>query len=56
MNKKEAAIVSAYTGILIGSLDEAHKLAFEGMMEGIKKKSWNDFININIKEGLNENI
>ena len=64
MNKKEAAIVSAYTGILIGSFDEAHKymqeimgrplytheLAFEEIVEEIKKKSWNDFININIEE------
>ena len=62
MNKKEAAIVSAYTGILIGSFDEAHQymqkimgrplytheLAFEGIVEEIKKKSWIDFINIKI--------
>jgi len=62
MNKKEAAIVSAYTGILIGSFDEAHEymeqimgrplytheLACEEIVEEIKKKSWIDFINIKI--------
>ena len=54
--------MSAYTGILIGSFDEAHKymqeimgrplytheLAFEEIVEEIKKKSFNDFINIKI--------
>jgi len=70
MNKKEAAIVSAYTGILIGSFDEAHKymqeimgrslytheLAFEGIVEEIKKKSRNDFINIKIEDKASGNI
>ena len=64
MNKKEAAIVSAYTGILIGSFDEAHKymeqkigkplytheLANKSVMEEIKNACEEDFININIEE------
>ena len=31
MTKKEAAIVSAYTGVLIGKFDEFHKYAEKAM-------------------------
>ena len=62
MNKREAAIVSAYTGILIGNFADMHKyieeklgrsvwtheLADKITWEEIKQKSKEDFINIEV--------
>ena len=62
MTKKEAAIVSAYTGILIGEFTELHKyiekilgrpvftheLADSKIWEEIKQKSKKDFCNIEV--------
>jgi len=64
INKKEATIITAHTGILIGNFDEAHKymekiikrplytheLAFESVIKEIREKSKEDFMNIKIKE------
>jgi hypothetical protein len=64
MTKQEAAIVSAYTGILIGEFDDMHEY-IEKIMERpifthelgspkiwieVKQKSKQDFINIKMKE------
>jgi hypothetical protein len=66
---KEAAIVSAYTGILIGEFSDMHKyiekimnrpvftheLGDHEIFKEIKQKAKLDFINIDIKpEGSNE--
>lgn len=62
MNKREAAIISAYTGILIGNFADMHKyieeklgrsvwtheLADKITWEEIKQKSKEDFINIEV--------
>lgn len=62
MTKREAAIVSAYTGFLIGDFDEMHKyieeimgrpvftheLSIDLVIDEIRRKSKNDFINIKI--------
>jgi len=66
MNKKEAAIVGAYTGILIGDFSDMHKyieeklgrpvftheLANSGTVKKIKNASKNDFLEIcqNLKD------
>ncbi len=64
MTKKEAAIVSAYTGILIGEIAEMHKyieqimggpvwtheLADRNMWDKIKEKSRHDFMSITVQE------
>lgn len=63
MTKREAAIVSAYTGILAGSFSEMHKyieeimerpvwtheLANEKIVEEIKKRSREHFIQIKVE-------
>lgn len=60
MNKREAAIVSAYTGVLIGNFSDmheyietimghpvwTHQLADKEFFAKIKEKSRDDFINI----------
>lgn len=60
MNKREAAIVSAYTGILIGDFSEmhayieeklrrsvwTHELGISEVVEEVKAASKQDFINI----------
>lgn len=65
MDKREAAIVSAYTGYLIGDFNEMHKYIEEIMdrpvwthelgskefAERIKAASRPDFISIKITEG-----
>ena len=62
MTKQEAAIVSAYTGILIGDFSDmheyievllqrpvfTHELASKQITNEIKEKSKNDFINIEV--------
>lgn len=62
MTKREAAIVSAYTGILIGDFSEMHKyveeifdrpvftaeFASEDFFKEIKNKSAKDFIGIEV--------
>jgi hypothetical protein len=62
VNKREAAIISAYTGILIGNFADMHKyieeklgrsvwtheLADKITWEEIKQKSKEDFINIEV--------
>ena len=62
MTKKEAAIVSAYTGILIGEFSDlheyiekilgrpvfTHELADKELWVEIKEKSRKDFINITV--------
>lgn len=64
MTKREAAIVSAYTGVLIGDFDEMHKyieellgrpvftheLAAPVIQAKIRELSKKDFVNIEIKE------
>ncbi len=66
MTQKEAAIVSAYTGYLIGSFDEMHKYIEELMdrpvmthemgskdiADEIRRKSKEDFIKIKITKGF----
>lgn len=59
--KKEAAIVSAYTGVLIGDFNEMHRYIEEIMgrqvfthelsyiSDEITKKSKNDFMNIKVE-------
>ena len=63
MTKKEAAIVSAYTGILLGEFKDFHKyiekilnrpvftheLANKEICVEIKEKSRQDFINITVE-------
>jgi hypothetical protein len=63
MNKREAAIISAYTGVLIGKFDDLHKyieeimgrpvftheLAEEEIFNKIKEFSKDDFMNIKIE-------
>ncbi len=60
MNKREAAIVSAYTGILLGDFDElysyveeklgrsvsVHELASTGLVHDIKEKTKQDFLSL----------
>ena len=60
MNKREAAIVTAYTGCLLGSFGDAHEyiekimgrpvftheMASKDVMNEIKEKSRDDFINL----------
>lgn len=60
MTKREAAIVSAYTGILIGKFDDMHEYIEEIMQrpvfthempiiwDEIKERSREDFLNIEI--------
>lgn len=64
MTKREAAIVSAYTGILIGNFSDmhgyveeklgrpiwTHEFASEKLFEEIKEKTKSDFISIKIEE------
>lgn len=64
MNKREAAIVSAYTGYLIGDIKDMHRyieeilgrqvfvheLANDDIVDEIREKSRYDFINIEIEE------
>lgn len=61
MTKREAAIVSAYTGVLIGDFNEMHRYIEEIMgrqvfthelsyiSDEITKKSKNDFMNIKVE-------
>lgn len=61
MTKREAAIVSAYTGILLGSLDDLYEYASELLgfnvcthdlylhAKEIKEKSKKDFINLKVE-------
>lgn len=64
MNTREAAIITAYTGILIGDIEEFHRYA-EGLLGGsifthefadeslwkaLKESARNDFIKIKILE------
>ena len=63
MNKKEAAIISAYTGILIGKFKDMngyiekimgcavfmHELADDEVTEEIKEKSKSDFVSIPVE-------
>ena len=63
MTKKEAVIISAYTGVFIGDFSSLHKyieeklkrpvftheLANEKVISEIKEKSKEDFINIEVK-------
>ena len=62
MTTKEAAIVSAYTGIMLGNFSELHKyieeimerpvftheLASKKITEEIKKRSKDDFMSISV--------
>ena len=62
MTTKEAAIVSAYTGILLGDISELHKyieeimerpvftheLASVSVTNEIKKRSKDDFVNLSV--------
>ncbi|OGF58480.1 MAG: hypothetical protein A2Y62_21200 [Candidatus Fischerbacteria bacterium RBG_13_37_8] len=64
MTKQEAAIISTYTGILIGEFSDmheyiekimnrpvfTHELGDHKIVKEIKQKSKQDFINILIKE------
>lgn len=64
MTKREAAIVSAYTGVLIGDFDEVHKyieellgrpvftheLADPVIVAKIQELAKPDFVNIEIRE------
>ena len=63
ITKREAAIISTYTGILIGGFSDTHKyiekimgrpvftheLANKSFMEEIQEKSRDDFISIDIE-------
>lgn len=61
MTKREAAIVSAYTGYLIGDFSEMHKYVeeimgrsiwtheFPDIRDDMRQKSKADFIGMNIK-------
>lgn len=62
ITKKEAAIITAYTGILIGDFDEfrkyiqdilgrpvwSHELADKGLWDEIKKKAKEDFLHLEV--------
>lgn len=62
ITKREAAIISAYTGILIGEFSEMHKyveiimdrpvftheFAIKEFSDDIKQQSHSDFINLDI--------
>lgn len=62
MTKREAAIVSAYTGIMLGSFSDmhgyveeilgrpvwTHEFANDKTVEEIKQKSKNDFIKLEV--------
>ena len=62
MTTKEAAIVSAYTGVMLGNFSELHKyieeimerpvftheLASKEITEEIKKRSKDDFVSISV--------
>jgi hypothetical protein len=64
MTKREAAIVSAYTGILIGEFSDCHKyieeimdrpvliheLGDKDISDKIKELAMDDFLNIKIEE------
>lgn len=64
MNKREGAIISAYTGILIGKFDDFHKyveeimnrpvltheLADEKVFTRIKELSKNDFLSLKVED------
>jgi hypothetical protein len=64
MTKREAAIVSAYTGILIGGIKEmhdyieellgrpvlTHQLANEFIVSDIKERAKKDFLKIEVTE------
>lgn len=64
MTKREAAIVSAYTGYLIGEFSDFHAYAEEvmgrpifthelpGIAEELKEKSKKDFMSIKIEEEI----
>jgi hypothetical protein len=66
MTKREAAIVSAYTGFLCGKFEDLHEYAeelFDGPVyshtfgdkkfaEALKVKSKHDFINIKIEKEI----
>ena len=63
MNKREAAIISAYTGVLIGEFDVlhqyineimwrpvfTHELADEIIFNKIRELSKDDFVNIKVE-------
>ena len=61
MTKTEAAIVTAYTGVVIGEFDDFQKYAeslmgrpvftheLPGLADVIKEKSRNDFMNIKVE-------
>lgn len=64
MNKREASIISAYTGYLIGDFSDMHKyieeimgrpvwtheLGLQNIQDEIHEKSKKDFLNIEIVE------
>jgi hypothetical protein len=64
MNKREAAIVAAYTGYLIGSFSDMHKyieeimggpiwtheMADKRIMDEIQKRAKKDFIQIKVED------
>ena len=66
MTKREAAIVSAYTGFLIGSFGDMHKyveeimgrpvftheMGYKKIADEIREKSKNDFIQIRVGGAL----
>ena len=68
MDKKEAAIVTAYTGFLIGSFRDAHEymqkilkrplytheLAIKEIWDEIRDESKEDFLNIKVEDDTNE--
>lgn len=68
MNKREASIISAYTGYLIGDFDEmckyieeitqrpvfTHELGIGGFLNEIHEKSKKDFMNIKIGNEENQ--
>lgn len=70
MNKKEAAIVSAYTGFLIGDFGDfheyaekimerpifTHEFANKKIVDKIHQKSKGDFLNIKIEDDININL
>lgn len=65
MNKREAAIVSAYTGYLLGEFSDmhgyveelldrpvwTHQFANKDLIDEIKTKSKEDFINLEVGDG-----
>lgn len=64
MTKREAAIVSAHTGILIGDFDEVqkyaaellrhpvfvHQMASEAFWDELNEKSLQDFVDIEVRD------